>query len=223
MLRIIVLASFFIGSCLASLAFGQQIRVEKVKGNKAVVEFSGTALSPGRSYSLKGTSEDGDDGGGERSHVVGGSFDFQFYEYSSSAASGSSMKDNLIGIVARFGWNFEKYEFGPIAGYTNTESYGSSFSSVKFGAFGDYNLTPNRPGENSIYGAAAEGSYTSITSSNGGSMIGFFASGFAKWFVFGPSTALRVDLGYNYEKGSFTSYSSTTQGFAVRGGLATYF
>jgi hypothetical protein len=203
----------------------QQFKVEKVKGNKAVIEFSGAGLSAGRNYSFGGSSssEDGAATGGARRYVVGGNFDLQYLTYTSTALAGASSKDNLIGLLGRFGWNFEGYEFGFIMGYTNTETSSSNYSLIKAGGFFDYNLTANRAGENSVYGASAEASYGSITSSAGGSVLGVYASMFAKWFVFGPSTALRMDLGYSYDKGTFTSYSTTSQGLAVRGGLATYF
>lgn len=218
--RMIILASVL----TSSMAMAQQFKVEKVKGNKAVIEFSGANLSPGRTYAIGGASSEDDSGGsGDRKYVIGGSFDLQFLTYSSSALAGTSSKDNLMGLLGRFGWNLENYEVGIIAGYTNSETSTTNSAAIKAGAFFDYNLTPNRPGENSIYGASAEGSYTSITSSTGGSILGLFVSGFAKWFVFGPSTALRVDAGYSYDKGSYTSYSTTTQGLAVRGGLSTYF
>ncbi|WP_413290978.1 hypothetical protein [Bdellovibrio sp. HCB337] len=218
MFRKIILASLL----SSSFSYAQQITVEKVKGNKAVVEFSGVALSPGRTYAIGGSASEGAVGG-SRTRIVGGSFDLQFYEYSSSTNGGDTAKDNMLSLIGRYGWNFETFEVGMLAGYLDTESPSSKFASVKFGLFGDYNLTPNRPGTMSIYGVGGEGSYTSITSSGGGSMMGVFAGVFAKWFVFGPSTALRVDAGYNYEKGNYTLYSTATQGFNIRGGISTYF
>jgi hypothetical protein len=207
------------------MTMAQQFKVEKVKGNKAVIEFSGGNLAAGRNYSFGGSSsaENGGATGGARRYVVGGNFDLQYLTYTSSALAGTSSKDNLMGFLSRFGWNFESYELGFILGYTNTETASSSYSLIKGGTFFDYNLTANRAGETSVYGAGAEASYGSITSSAGGSVLGVYASAFAKWFIFGPSTALRVDLGYSYDKGTYTSYSTTSQGMAVRGGLSTYF
>lgn len=206
----------------SSVVFAQQMTVEKVKGNKAIVEFSGTTLSAGRTYSIGGNTSDGAVGG-SRARIIGGSIAMEFLEYSSSTNGSSAIKDNLISLIARYGWNFETFEAGILGGYTDTDRPGTKYSAVKIGAFGDYNLTPNRPGTSNIYGVSGEGGYSSITSTGGGSILDMFLSGFAKWFVFGPSTALRFDLGYSYEKGTFTSYSTVSQGFALRGGIATYF
>jgi len=216
---------FLMSAMTAPMAMAQQFKVEKVKGNKAVIEFSGGNLSAGRNYSFGGSSSEGDGGatGGARRYVIGGNFDLQYLTYSSTALAGTATKDNLIGLLGRFGWNFESSEIGFILGYANTETSTTSYSLIKAGGFYDYNLTQNRAGKNSVYGVGAEASYGSITSAAGGSVLGVYASAFAKWFVFGPSTALRVDLGYSYDKGTYTSYSTTTQGLAVRGGLATYF
>lgn len=221
MFKTLILASLLISStCLA-----QQFKVERVKGNKAVIEYSGR-LIPGQSYSVTGGEEESSDSGSERRYVIGGSFDMRNLTQNNSVLN-TSAKDNAMGLTGRFGWNLGHFEIGPIVGYTNIDSEvrGQNFSMFSFGAFADYNLTPNIAGESFIFGASGEGSYGSISASSGtsSSVMSGFVSGFGKWFVFGPSTALRLDAGYLYEKTSSNNVTLTSQGFNIRGGLATYF
>lgn len=207
-----------------STAEAQQFKVEKVKGNKAVIEYSGTTLSPGGTYAIGGAQdEEGAISAGHRKYIIGGSVSLEFFTDSSSLASSTSTKDNEMEFLGRFGWNLENYELGFIFGYTSNETDSSAYSAISGGGFFDYNFTPNRPGTSSILGLAAESTYTSITSSTGGSGMGVTVSGFMKWFTLGPSTALRLDAGYFYGKSDFNTYTTTTQGFDVRGGLVSYF
>lgn len=221
MVKLIIFTSLVI--CLIP-GFGsaQQIRVEKIKGNKAVVEFSGNLVT-GKSYSLAtGPSNTL----GSRQYVLGGGLSLVSSTYSISTLS-ATVKHSDLNLSARFGWNFENYELGPIFGYRNVDSDYSSqhFSSFSGGVFGDYNLSPNRPGENTIFGITGEGIFGSLSpsSGSGGSTMEFFVGGFLKWFGITDSTALRADLGYDYLKTSAGTTNNTLQGFVLRGGLATYF
>lgn len=221
MFKTLILASLLISS--TSLA--QQFKVERVKGNKAVIEYSGR-LVPGQSYTVGNEDQEVSGSGGERIYVVGGSFNMRSLTQNNSNLNVTA-KDNVMELIARFGWNLGHFEVGPIAGYTNIDSEikNQNFSTFSFGAFADYNLTPNIAGETFLFGVGGEGTYSSISAASGTSStaMGGFVSGFGKWFIFGPSTALRLDAGYLYEKASGNNVTLTLQGFNIRAGLATYF
>lgn len=205
-------------------ALGQQFRVQKVKGNKAVIEFSGQQLTPGRSYSIGKTSSG--TGTGSRDYLIGGSLNFNSGTYQTSVLNGSSPHKDL-NISARFGWNFGDYEVGPLLSYRNIDSdySGAHYSTLAGGAFFDYNMTPNRSGETHLFGGFVEGVFGTTSATNGASSsaMEFFFGGFFKWFGLGNNMALRGDLGYDYYKATASGVSGTLQGFVIRGTIATYF
>lgn len=201
----------------------QQIRVEKIRGSRAVIQFSGD-LIPGKTYSLVAPSKNAK--GGKRNYSLAGSLSFSNSTFQSTLGGGSSPhKDFTIAVL--FGWNFETYELGPILSYRNLDSdySGAHYSMFSTGGFFDYNLSPNRPGVSHIFGATAEATMGSSNAANGNnsSSMDFFVGGFYKWFGLGESSALRGDLGYDYSKTSFSGGSATLQGFQLRGSIATYF
>lgn len=223
---------FFLASLLiSSTSFAQQIYVQKIKGNKAIIEVSGGTLSAGKSYNLGGgssTTSNSAGGGGTRDHVVGGSFTFRSGTDATSAAGAStSTKSSDMNLQTRFGWNSGDMEYGPILNYRSVDSdfQGYHYSSLGAGGFFDYNFTPNLSGVSTIFAVTAEGTYGNYapkTGSGGNSMTAFLG-GSLKWFGFTGSTALRADLGYDYQKITVGSASITSSGFAVRAGIATYF
>lgn len=223
---------------ISSAAMAQQFKVEKVKGNKAVIEFSGGGLTQGHTYNV---SQPGDEelgssprksggGTGSRQYVVSGSFSFGSGTTSTSTTisnvtSTTSSNTTSMNFVGRFGWNMGTFELGPLVAYTKDTTSTNDSSTMSFGAFGDYNFTPNRPGESTIFALTAEGMYASnSTNSVNSSGMGLFAGGSLKWFGLTDSTAVRFDLGYNYQKlDSGSGTNATLQGFVGRAGIATYF
>lgn len=214
---------FLLASLLiSSVSFAQQIRVLKVKGNKAMVEFSGATLSPGKAYNLGGGSSS------SRARVASGSFIFHSGTDSATGTTGStSASSSELNLVARYGWNMEQYEAGPILLYRNVDSNYQSvhYTSIGVGGFFDYNFTPNRMSESTIWAVTGEGTYGTFTpkSGSGGNSMGLFAGGTLKWFGLTSSTALRADLGYDYQKITVGSSSINASGFTLRTGIATYF
>lgn len=228
--------AFLLASLLTSSAgLAQQITVQKVKGNKAVIEISGGTLSQGRTYSIGGGSSSSSTGGGvsgTRDHIIGGSFGFRSGTDTTSINNGTasasiSSSSSDMNLLARFGWNLGTYEAGPILIYRSVDSdyQALHYSSVGAGGFFDYNFGLNRSGESTVYAATAEGTYGSYSpkSGTGGNIIGLFAGLSAKWFGLSNTTAIRGDLGYDYEKITISSSSITSTGFAFRVGLSNYF
>ncbi|MBS1969629.1 MAG: hypothetical protein JSU04_04955 [Bdellovibrionales bacterium] len=228
MKRAVLLASLL----TSSMGFAQQITVQKVKGNKAVIEISGGTLSQGRTYSLGGGSSSTSGVSGTRDHIIGGSFGFRSGTDTTSINSGTasaslSSSSSDMNLLARFGWNLGSYEAGPLLIYRSVDSdyQALHYSSVGAGGFFDYNFNPNRNGESTVYAATAEGTYGTYSpkSGSGGNLLGLFAGFSAKWFGLTNTTAIRGDLGYDYQKITISSSSITSTGFAFRVGLSNYF
>lgn len=204
-----------------SSAWAQKIRVTKVKGTQAVVEFSGGTLHAGQAYEL--SSENfSESGSSARNYVISGSL--SFYNTKSDAVGATS--DTEIQMVGKFGWNEVDYEFGPQFAYVSQSSGSLSTSSMKFGAFLDYNMIPNTPGETFTYGLGGSGDFGQKDSGLGAknSLMSFFVGPFAKWFPTGSPLGLRFDGGYFYQKISASSGTDrTTTGINANVGLTAYF
>jgi len=219
---------------ISSTSFAQQFRVEKVKGNKAVIQFSGTSLSQGGTYSIGGgSSSTRATGSGSRDYVIGGSFGYysgsDTTEYPPpSTAFNSKNSSSDLSLLARFGWNKETYEAGAILKYRNVDSDYTFYHYNAFsgGGFYDYNFSPNRPGGDSmIYSVTAEATFGSFSpkGGSGGSAMDYFLGGSMKWFGLNSNFAIRTDLGYSYQKISPSGGTLTSQGFGLRAGIASYF
>lgn len=208
--------------CSAREAWAQEFKVEKVKGNKAIIEYSGGFLGPGHTYSFSSSSkaEDHFSPVGERHHLVGLGASFSSLAEAAGGAAGNS--NTTMSLNSRFGWNLETMEFGPILQYSSTSAPSSSTYSA--GAFGDYNFTANRPGVDGIFGVGAQVDVGSQSSTTNATIMEILPSGFYKWFPTANPFCFRFDVGYLYEKTSYTGGSSlTTAGFEVKAGITEYF
>jgi len=205
----------------STASYAQKIKVRKVKGNQAIVEFSGGSLQNGQVYELApdefaetGLSSD------SRKYVVALSFSML---NTKSDAAGSANRTE-IDLSAKFGWNFGSYEFGPMISYSSQEETIKT-TAMKFGAFGDFNMISNAPGEAFIYGLGGTGTFGQYdTSGAKRDLMDFFVGPFVKWFPTGGNTGLRIDVGYTYQKQSGGTGSDVTiSGLAVAAGLTSYF
>jgi hypothetical protein len=201
-----------------------QARVIKTSGNKAIVEFP--ADSPpevGQRVYLTQSKTSRSGKGGPREHVLGLSADA--FVLKDSRASGTNTS---ISVTGRFGWNLENFEWGPIGrvGYTN-DGVSSSTRDLAVGVFADFNLIPNMPNEDSIYGFFAEGTYGMLTTTTmsveqSTTTMELFGGGFLKWFL-APSVCARTDAGVDFVTKNETPGQSTLTGAKVRIGLQVYF
>lgn len=214
---------FILVAAFSSSAFAQKIKVRKVRGNQAIVEFSGGTLNNGQVYELAGDDFGGPSfsGSAARNYVVTGSASITSLK---SDASGSS-SDSTFSFSGRFGWNLGTLEAGPMLVYKSVSIGSSTTNTMTFGAFGDYNMIANTPGEIFVYGAGGFGTFGQI---DGGATksdtMELFVGPFVKWFPGGNNVSLRFDLGYSYQKtsgGSGTDYTYT--GFGGLGGIQAYF
>lgn len=207
----------------SSASFAQKIKVRRVKGNQAVIEFSGGSLQPGQVHELA-PDEFGESSvtSSSRHYVVGVSMSLQ---NTKSDAAGSENETD-IELIGKFGWNFGTYEVGPLATYKSDQVGSITQKTYKFGAFGDFNMIANTPGEAFLYGVGATGSMGQFDSGGGSKrdLMEVFVGPFAKWFPSGSNVGFRVDAGYVYQKQSGgVGGDATVTGLLTSAGLIGYF
>ncbi|AHI06295.1 hypothetical protein BDW_08975 [Bdellovibrio bacteriovorus W] len=204
-------------------AFAQKIKVKRVKGKQAVVEFSGGHLQTGQVYELASDEySDSSSSGGSRNYVV------------NLSASLSSTKDDgpsaenvtAIELKTRFGWNLGHIELGPLLTFSSSSQTNGTVSTFSVGGFADYNLLSNAPGEAFLYGV---GGHLSIGQHDPGTgakndLMNLFAGPFVKWFPGGGNYAFRGDLGFIYQKiSTSTAGDITNSGLQSSVGIIAYF
>ncbi len=207
----------------ATSAFAQKIKVKRVKGNQAVVEFSGATLESGQVYELAG---DEFAGAGlsttsSRKNVIG--LRFSFLNTKSDVANSQNETD--IRLDAKYGWNLGSFEIGPLVTYTSDQTANVTATSLVFGGFADYNLIPNIPGEVFVYGLGGQGGFGQSDSGTGQKrdVMILLAGPFAKWFPTGQDFGIRFDAGYTYAKSSGGTSDATITGLAFAAELMAYF
>jgi hypothetical protein len=212
---------------VGSMAFAQQAKVIKVKGQQAIVEFPmGVAPSVGQRIELSNGVEPEDFGatlGTNRANFL--SLTAQLSAISSSAGSGTTTTFEVSG---RAGWNTAKLEYGPMGTLGYSSASGTSARTVLAGGFFDYNLIPNKSGTQMVYGLGAEGQIGQTAATTGGvevaqTVFKLFAGGSVKWFGLSDTVALRADAGLDTVRTSSGSVSVTESGLMIKGGIAAYF
>jgi len=205
----------------AGTANAETVRVEKVKGNQALIRLpqgmrveSGQELQVGKSSRMPaGKGSEG------RDHKIGGSAEISSL---SSANGTTSTSSTTIGVTGTYGWNTGTWEYGPqFSLVMMSATTSATFYSV--GGFIDYNLTANTPEVDFLWGAGGSASMSS-TSGSGTSSSGmnFFAGGFNKWFPLSHTVSLRTDLGLSYSQ-SGSTVKTTQTGLLGKAGFEVYF
>lgn len=209
-------------------ANAQTAKVVKVSGKKAIVQFPDDARPRvGQTIDLGGggggdMGGGGGGGGGSRATIIGGSAAL------SSLSAGGGSSTTQLEVNARYGWNNGTMEYGPIGTLTYASSTGSSSRVLAAGGFFDFNLVPNTPGNDMVYGLGAQGQFGSTSTSVGnaevtGTQMMFQGGGQMKWFALGNTVAIRGDAVYRYISNSSGGTSTNTTGFVVQGGFYIYF
>lgn len=215
----VLLVLFF---TFSSQALAQKIKVRRVKGNQAVIEFSGGTIQPGQAYELVQDefSEGDSSGGSQRRYLVNLNFAIE----NTKADSTGATNDTDIALAARFGWNLGTFELGPLVSYSSDATGSVTTTTMLFGGWADLNMIPNAPGEIFVYGVGGQAGFGQ-REGNGSSqsLMMFMVMPFVKWFPFGSDVGLRLDAGYVYSKQGSTSGDVTTTGFMTSGGLLGYF
>jgi hypothetical protein len=230
--RISALIAVFAGLILTSQAYAQQAKVIKIQGKKAIVQFPDDArphvgqlidLGAGGPVSMS-NSGGGSHSTGTRSMIIGGSG-----ELSSLTSPGVSTSTTSFGLDGRYGWNAGVMEYGAIATLVYSSTSGGSARTLSAGGFFDYNLVPNTPGTEIVYGGAALGRFgtkgtTVGTAETTGTVMDLEIGGQVKWFPLATSVAVRGDLLYRIESASDTIKSSVTgSGLVAKVGFYIYY
>ena len=210
---------------LVAPAVSTRMKVKKVKGQTALIQFQGS-LNPGENYTLVlGDTIEADLKTGSRTHRLGLSFNFSSLKTKTSSVE---YNPSEFTISTDFGWNYEKYELGPILGYSSISTgFGGSTSYLTIGGFYDYNFTENKEPISYLFGVGLKLTYTNIIPSSAATglfnMV-IYPNLFWKWWLFGHSTALKLDVGYDIENGKDSSSSSVaTTGFKSTAALLFYY
>lgn len=209
--------------CFCSSAFAQKIKVRKVKGSQAIIDFSGGSLAPGQVYELS-PDEFGDTSMSQsmRKYLISVSATLTSTK---SDASGSENETDFS-VTGRFGWNHATYEFGPLGGYASNATGSITSTLFRLGAWADYNMIANTPGEIFIYGLGGNLGIgqTDNGAGNKRDLMDVFVGPFVKWFPTGSNVGFRFDLGYIYQKQSGGIGSDVAvSGLATEAGLIGYF
>lgn len=214
---------FFTCLFMAQVTWASSFIVKKVKGKQALIEYTGPQLENGKSYLLN-SSSDGEPTA-DRSHFFV-LREFSLTSLTTTVSGTSGAKVTLFNVLFGYGWNFENFEFSPLYGFKLVDSgNGSTSNAFTLGGLVDYNFTKNIAGNNSLWGVSAEVTYEKANgngSLNSPATTILLASGFWKWFVFGPSAGLRFDLGYINKKVT-TTFDNIEAGLYSQGSFAIYF
>lgn len=225
--KVSLLAVLVALAILPGQARAQQAKVLKVQGKKAIVQFPddvkprvGQLIEVGAGSSE--VSMAAGHGTGSREMIVGGSASF-----SSLTTSSSSTSTSTLDLSGRYGWNKGEMEYGGLGTFYYTSTTGSSSRTIGAGGFFDYNVVPNAPGTELVYGAGGEAIYAMVSTTVGSAetsatTLRFQGGGQMKWFPFGNTVAVRGDLVYRFQQNGGTT-SSTTSGLVALGGLYVYF
>lgn len=203
-----------------SMASAQKIRVLKIKGNQAMVEFSGGSLKQGNAYELS-TESFFEASSSPRNYVI--HLNFNLNTLNSDAAEASSETD--FNVVTQAGWNKGLYEFGPLLSFSSSGDNANTTTSLQLGVFGDLNLLPNLPGELFVYGVGGSFRMGQVDTGAGAKSdtLGFFIGPFAKWFPTGAPVGFRADVGYAFQRISSGAGDTTATGLSATAGIIGYF
>lgn len=234
-----ITSGFFLGAVAATvlvspnLASAQTAKVIKVQGRKAIVQFPdearprvGQTIDLGGPVSIDGSSSSRSTSvnTGDRGTIIGGST-----ELSSLSVSGDSSSTTTLTFDGRYGWNEGIMEYGAVGGLTYFSTSATSRRRLDAGGFFDYNLVPNTPGTEIVYGGMALAKFGHISSTTGttertGTVLTLEVGGQLKWFPLGNSVAVRGDVLYRMESVADTVKSFTTgSGLVAKAGFYIYF
>ena len=192
-----------------SAAHAQSFKVIKIQGRKAIVEMSDpTMVNLNQTYDVGGSSSmSSGPTSFKRDYAIAATFSY----LSTSSPSASVM--NLGGM---FLWNMKAYEFGPTASLTNTTVGSTSTSSSRFGAIGYYNFNDNKVGVETVMSAVGS---VEMSSGSGSSVTYIELGGNYRWFMLSGDHCFSFSALYQMAQAS----GSSTSGFALEGGIMTYF
>lgn len=235
----VLLAIFFVR---AEDSFSQEIKILKVKKNKAIIKFKGN-LEKNKTYTVtseKSAYDDEDfskskygEASGLRDYSLGLDLSFQSTKSSVSIEGvESSVVDSTpsttdLSVAVQFTFNLGGYiEVGPFLSFASSATAGISTSAYVIGLLGEFNFMKNEAGNSFVPGISVAVGYMG-TSATGSTVnpSGLQATPLLqiKLFVLGNDTAIRIGLGYTYQSLAVETVSTVTSGFITKIGLIVYF
>ncbi|MFN7453805.1 MAG: hypothetical protein ACK5RO_04005 [Pseudobdellovibrionaceae bacterium] len=222
--------SFLILFLTASAALAQSVRVDKIRGKKAIVDIIEGQIEPGMTLAPSGSSNAFDEfdeaavraASGKRNNFVAASAGIA--QLPNKISGSSSTTETSLSASVMYGWNKRTYEFGPLFSFTSAKEQNFTASTLRAGGFYDFNFKPHTNSRDVFFGATGQatlGSYKSGTKS--GSLFTLLAGGVMKYYPLHPANlAIRVDGGYQYTNRS-TKPSQTLTGLVANAYFVFYY
>jgi hypothetical protein len=205
---------------LSSTSQATQITVKKVKGRQAIVE-TGLPLEEGQTYELQKDQIAVDVNFlpvQQRKNSLQLGAEFQ-------SVNGSSVQDHRVSLTARYGWNFELFEFGPMMTYQSVDLGAGTDSDFLGGGYFDYNFQKNRAPQIFLWGPTMSAEFGAKQFKSGASanLMNLDPGAFVSWFFANSAAALRAEAVYHYQKITTTTTDTTLSGFKSKAYLVFYF
>lgn len=201
MKTLVIFSSLYI---LINVASAQSLKIIRVQGTKAIVEFTGVQVSEGKIYNLENSS-DLKLSPNEKSQKIM----LAKRKYLIEIFGGISKKSTTTGLIetsgtiidvnSRFGFNYSRFEFGPAIKYNNDSRLEVNSTTLAAGGFFEYNFVHNSEGVPATYGVGFEGlvGTMKLAGVSGISYRELYPYGFYKWFVNSNAAALTMKLGHS--------------------------
>lgn len=206
-----------------AIALSQTFQVKKVKGKTALIEVTSGQLKEGGRYLIQDLASSPSNSEGHRNMLIGLEGSFLSLSSLTSDTGGSGSQATTTDLETTFGWNFNRFETGPLLSLTS--SSGSSQSSqFALGGFFDYNLQENISPASRVYGGLFSFQMTNLEAGgarSSGQKISIGA--FFKWFPGPDWLCLRTQLKYLYAENKNDLVTTKITGFVITTGVTTYF
>ncbi|MCB0364977.1 MAG: hypothetical protein H6624_12095 [Bdellovibrionaceae bacterium] len=229
--------------CLSFLfvwpALAQEVKVLKVKGNKAVIKIpKDMEISKGQTLMIGGGDEGDEEGGGStmakgsgsRNTALAMSFSMTSlsFERTTSAGGKSTGDSNTISLAVSYGWNKGWAEYGPVFIYQSSDNGSSKSTEFDLGGYFEYNFKTNKPGEWMIPAAGIQVAWAQLSQETTGSsadgngpLIDIYFS--CKLFPWSDNFAISPTLGYRMVTYDFSEYKDSYSGLVLAASIMGYF
>lgn len=143
----------------------------------------------------------------------------------SSYLKADNLQEHIINIDARYGWNFVRYEVGPLISISLTDKGAGYDSDFNVGGYFDYNILANTNRTNITYGLTAQiyGGNREFTSGASSQAYAIGGGGFLTCFLFNSSAAIRFEGLAQSKKIATSSASENAMGFNANMLLIVYY
>lgn len=207
------------------------VKVIRSKGKNSLIRVSNRykgSLPSGVYRLVKGKEEPTDKAEKEpRNHSLSGSINTGLFKSTTKTSSTETTADQKnLDVNLTYGWNKEKFEFGPFASYSFTTTGSVDQSTMVLGLFADWNFRPNNEDHEWIPGLRLQAGYGQEDNSSLSKAYNVTEAQlgvFLKAFALNPSLALVPEIAYKMKIGKPEGSTVTTSGPLARLGVVGYF